>query len=485
MKLNYVPREQRKKILLICDDIRMTSGVSTVAREMIIGTSHHFNWVNVGGAIKHPDIGKKLDLNEATNEAAGIKDASVYIYPVDGYGNGDILRQLLKSENPDAIMFFTDPRYFVWLFHMEHEIRQKIPMIYLNIWDDLPYPMYNKSFYESCDTLIAISKQTENINRVVLGDKANEKIIQYIPHGINENMFYPITSDKPEWLALDKFKNDIFGEKEYSFNLLYNARNIRRKCVPDLILAWKIFIDQLNEEEAKKCNLILHTQAIDENGTNLLAVADMIYGNNSKYNVIFSESKFPVQMMNMLYNICDATVLPSSNEGWGLSLTESMMCGKPIIANVTGGMQDQMRFEDENGEWIKFTEQFGSNHRGKYKKCGEWAIPVFPSNISLLGSVPTPYIYDDRISPEDLATAINSMYDRKINWPKSYERMCEKSREWVTSDEAQMTASNMCNNIINTIDKTLDTFEPRYRWELIEAETLKYPKHFVKYPIAC
>ena len=64
-----------------------------------------------------------------------------------------------------------------------------------------------------------------------------------------------------------------------------------------------------------------------------------------------------------------------------------------------------MRFTDENGKWIDFTPDFPSNHRGTYKECGEWAVPVFPSNISLVGSVPTPYIYDDRCAPEEVATA--------------------------------------------------------------------------------
>jgi glycosyltransferase involved in cell wall biosynthesis len=53
--------------------------------------------------------------------------------------------------------------------------------------------------------------------------------------------------------------------------------------------------------------------------------------------------------MNFLYNLADITVLPSNAEGWGLALTESMMAGTMIMATVTGGMQDQMRFEDENG----------------------------------------------------------------------------------------------------------------------------------------
>ena len=56
-----------------------------------------------------------------------------------------------------------------------------------------------------------------------------------------------------------------------------------------------------------------------------------------------------------------------------------------------------MRFEDENGDWIKFDSNFCSNHFGTYKKHGKWAIPVFPSNTSVVGSPKTPYIFDDPI----------------------------------------------------------------------------------------
>jgi glycosyltransferase involved in cell wall biosynthesis len=463
----------------------MTSGISTMAREIVLGTAHHYNWVNVGGAIQHPDKGKRLDLNADTNQIAGIEDANVYLYPIDGYGSPELIRQLITIEKPDAIMFFTDPRYWVWLFHMEQELRKKVPFIYLNIWDDLPYPMYNKSFYESCDALLAISKQTENINRVVLGSElANEKTIKYVPHGINENFFFPINSSHPEYLTLQEFKKQLYGNKEYNFNLLYNARNIRRKSVPDLMLAWKIFIDGLTEEQAKDCVFTMHTQPIDENGTDLPAVQQMLYGNYSKYNVIFSNNRYPSNIMNLLYNSSDVVALISSNEGWGLSLTEAMMCGKPIIAGVTGGMQDQMRFEDENGEWIKFTEEFGSNHRGKYKKHGKWAYPVFPSNISLIGSVPTPYIFDDRMDPHDIAKQIRTAYDTKINNLELYQEQCLSAHKWVTSDESMMSARWMCKNVIDGIDETFKKWEPRYNFELIQVEPLEQPKHFVKHIIA-
>lgn len=129
-----------------------------MAREMVVGTSHHFNWVQIAGAINHPDKGKKLDISLDVNTSNNITDASVMLYPTDGYGTPDLLRAIISIEQPDAVMIFTDPRYWIWLFQMESEIRKTTPLIYLNIWDDLPAPMYNKAYYESCDALLAISK---------------------------------------------------------------------------------------------------------------------------------------------------------------------------------------------------------------------------------------------------------------------------------------------------------------------------------------
>lgn len=169
-KFGYLPKNERKKILLICDDIRVHSGVATVARELVLNTAQHFNWVNLGGAIQHPEQGKRFDLSQDTNNNTGLTDSSVTLYPVNGYGDANLIRQMLQMEKPDAIMLITDPRYFEWLFAIENEIRKHCPIIYLQIWDDLPAPLYNKGFYESCDLLMAISKQTKLINELVLGD---------------------------------------------------------------------------------------------------------------------------------------------------------------------------------------------------------------------------------------------------------------------------------------------------------------------------
>jgi glycosyltransferase involved in cell wall biosynthesis len=466
MKEGYIPQAQRKKVLLLCDDIRMTSGISTMAREIVLGTAHHFNWINVGGAINHPDQGKRFDLNGDTNKFAEIDDASVILYPINGYGDAQLVRQMIEFEKPDALMIFTDPRYWIWLFQIENEIRRKIPIVYLNIWDDYPAPLYNESYYDSCDGLMAISKQTLNINKLVLGDKVKDKVLDYVPHGINEKLFYPIDDQK----QLEDIKKKLFGEKEYDFILMYNSRNIRRKMTSDTMAAFKLFLDKLPKEKADKCAFILHTQPIDENGTDLYAVRDMLFTEEQCSQIYFSDLRIPTQDLNLIYNISDTCILLSSNEGWGLSLTEAMMCEKMIIANVTGGMQDQMRFVDENGKWIDFDADFCSNHFGKYKTCGEWAIPVFPSNISIAGSVPTPYIYDDRADFREAADAIMKVYELG---KEERNRRGKLAHDWVTSDESMMSVKNMSKNVIKHIDKVLATWKPKPKFEFIKTESLK------------
>jgi glycosyltransferase involved in cell wall biosynthesis len=475
---NYIPKDQRKKILLLCDDIRFTSGIATMAREIVVGTSHHFNWVNIGGAINHPEKGTRLDLSADTNKNAGIEDSYIMVYPTDGYGTIEFIRQLMDIEKPDAIMLFTDPRYWVWLFQHERELRQQLPIIYLNIWDDLPYPLYNKPYYESCDTLFAISKQTENINHVVLGEQAKDKLIKYVPHGINEKQFYPLDQTTDDFKS---FKKQVFGDDNKDFIVFHNARNLRRKSTSDLILAFKIFLDTLPKQQADKCALVMHTDAVDDNGTDLPRVIEMLMGDKQK-NVFISNQKINIDQLNKYYNLADITALISSNEGWGLSLTESMMAGTPILANVTGGMQDQMRFEDKDGNWIKFNEKFGSNHLGKYKKHGKWAFPVFPSNISLIGSPPTPYIFDDRCDFRDVADQLASAYALKMEDSNEYSKLGDAAREWVTSDESMMTAANMCINVIDGVDETFNTWTPRTIFDLIKIED--YKPNYLKYPVA-
>lgn len=469
-------RPTKPKVLLLSDDLRMHSGIATMSREFVIGTADRFDWVQLGAALNHPDHGKIFNISDDVNSHADIDHAYVKIYAHTGYGTQDVLREIVQLESPDCILHFTDPRFWGWLYAMEHEIRSGmgIPIAYYNIWDAPPAPFWNKPFYESCDLLMNISRQTNNLVKMVLG-KGNYQDIQtkqgkgqhmvcHVPHGINSEIFYPIGKRDRDYEDYNTMVTQFKQQHDVDFVFFWNNRNIRRKMMGDVILAFKKFCKQLEEDgqDTSKVALFMHTTVKDPNGTDLAELSRVIC---PEYKIIFNEDKLPSRVLNFFYNMADVTINIASNEGFGLSSAESIMAGTPVINNVTGGLQDQCRFENEEGDWLDFTPDFTSNHNGKYTNHGRWAKVVYPSNRSLQGSTVTPYIFDDRCSFSDVAEKMMAWY--KVS-NKYRDRVGKEGRKWLLSKESGMSASEMSNRMYNAISKCIDNFQPKEKFELIK-----------------
>ena len=478
-------RKKKKKILLLADDFRLPSGIGTISKEIVLNTVHHYDWVQIGAAVNHPDAGKAFDLSQDVRKETGVQDADVKIIPYNGYGDRNVLFAVLNNEKPDAIFHFTDPRYWEWLYQLEHEIKTtyKIPIVYYSIWDDLPYPMWNAPFYGSCDLIMGISKQSDNIHREVLKQNKfnifnydeetiesdeefewNEVITGYVPHGLNDTIFKPLSEEDELY---QKYYNEIKVKQNVSFVLFWNNRNIRRKLPGDVILAFKHFRSLLPDDKKDDVALVMHTQIIDNNGTDLRAIHENVA---PECKILFSENKVGARELNALYNVADVTINIASNEGWGLSSTESLLAGTPIINNVTGGLQDQLRFENEKGEWITFDSKFSTNHNKTYKKYGSWGKAVWPSNRSLQGSPMTPYIFDDRVNFEDVAESIMEWWKT----PVEVRNICgQEGREFCLTHG--LTSKQMANKMIKMIDLLLDQpREERPRYVLYKSTTSKY-----------
>ncbi len=472
----------KKKIMLLSDDLRMSSGVGTVSKNFVLGTIDKYDWVQVGGAIKHPEEGKVVDMNDSIRKETGVEDAYLKIYPISGYGNQELMRQLMGIERPDAILHYTDPRFWTWLYQMEHEIRQHIPIFYYNIWDDRPTPKYNEFFYESCDLIMNISKQTvAMVKDAAVKKPRTDWDCTYIPHGIPEDKFHPIGElEVEEWHNLQQYRKSALHNQDKDFVIFWNNRNIRRKVPSDVVMAYKTFCDMLPKEKSKKCVLIMHTQPIDQNGTDLPVVVKEICPD---YDVIFSHQKLDDKELNYLYNIADVQVNMASNEGFGLGTAEALMAGTPIVVNVTGGMQDQCGFkllktnktgDGQSREYVTYEDydEIHSLHDDRKWKDnpdlthGEWVKPVWPSNRSLQGSIPTPYIFDDRCRWDDVADRFKEWYDT----PKEERREVGlKGREWMLKEEIGMSCKLMCERFIKDMDTTFEKWTPKKRFTLYKA----------------
>jgi len=318
--------------------------------------------------------------------------------------------------------------------------------------------------------------------------------VSYIPHGINEDVFYPIGEvvgefnktqkltrvdinekkeevktevSKSDMELLNEFKNNFFKGNIPEFSILYVARNIRRKLPGDVILAYKTFCDMLPKEKADKCCLVMHTQPIDDNGTNLYEVIK----NLCPYRVEFSAGRLEPLFMNYLFNCCDATINMASNEGFGLGTAEGMMAGLPTTVNVTGGLQDQCGFmiDGKNITAEQYLEIETLHDRDIWEDAGltygEWAFPVWPSNRSLQGSPPTPYIFDDRPDYKEFAAAIKEIYDLS---PDERKRIGKLAREYMLRPDVGMAASEMSRRFIHDMDFVFKHWKPRRKFELFK-----------------
>jgi glycosyltransferase involved in cell wall biosynthesis len=446
---------KKPKILLLSDDMRLSSGVSTMSKELVLGLTKDFDIVQLGAALNHPEIGKVIDLSDDMNKTLKIENSYVKIYPVSGYGDIKTIRFLLDTEKPDAILHFTDPHYWQWLYENEHEIRQRVPILYYHVWDNNPTPLYNKNYYESCDGIFCISKLT--YGNVINGIKnvKNKPYVSYVQHGVNVNVFKPLKKIDPD------FHKTIHGDKKYDFILFYNNRNIRRKQTSDVILSYKMFCDKLPKKESEKCLLLMHTKPIDENGTNLFSVVNALCPN---YDVKFTNEHFSQDGLNQLYNIADCTINIANNEGFGITTVESLAAGTPIIVNVTGGLQDQCGFNVNNVELTAddYVKIETLSDKPSYATPGLWAKAIFPASRSLNGSIHTPYIFEDRVNLNDVAKNISFMYK---TGEKNRNKIGLLGREYV---KKTLSSEIMCEKMKNNINYCLLNFKNKKSYELIK-----------------
>ena len=68
-----------------------------MSKEIVLHTSHKYDWIQKGAAVKHPDEGKFFDVSDDVNKEAGIDNASVRIIPQSGYGNQQLVRKILTN----------------------------------------------------------------------------------------------------------------------------------------------------------------------------------------------------------------------------------------------------------------------------------------------------------------------------------------------------------------------------------------------------
>jgi len=409
----------RYKILLLSDDIRKHTGVSNISKQIILNTCDEIDWIQIScGANKN--INEIIDVSESIQKLTG-KTGSVKLYPTSHYGNSVILREVLRKENPTAILHITDPHRWMWMYEMEHELRLSIPILYYHVWDNTPYPYFLKDIYKSCDWIGCASKLTYECVKNVVNE---HKAVEYIPHGVDTNIFKKLDMNVSE-----KHRNGFLG-KNYKFVVLVNNANIKRKELPSVIESFDKFCKKLSDTEQTDTVLLLHTNPENKLGTNLNTLVDDCY---SHLNIKFSVESVNETWLNYIYNLASVTINIASNEGFGITTLESLATCTPIIINKTGGLQDQY-----------------------LDSCG---IAIQPKVRNLVGSQKTPYLYSDICSTDEVADALYTIFKNKENYIDS-----NKYESFIAGN--MFRSEQMCVSIKRSIIQTIQSFTKRARYKI-------------------
>jgi len=385
----------------------MASGVGIQSYKLLQGLNKtgKYEIVEIAGSIK------PLSPNPTIYE--GIK-----LYPTgDGYGNPQIVRKVFTAEKPDIVVAFSDPRFFIYLFMMDNEIRKTSKLVFYHTWDNDPFPKFNLPFYSACDEIVMLSNFSYNLI------SSNNVTCSCIPHGMDPSEFYPLPDEivKQERESLLRQA----GRSNINFIIFWNNRNIARKRPGDVYQIFREF-----SKKHPDSLLLMHTQPIDREGTDLYGLMNDILSDSP---VVLSTSKFKSDRLNVLYNVSDVTLNIAYNEGFGLSVAESLCAGTPNIAVKTGGMIEQM------------TD--GTNVFGRLLE---------PNVKSLFGVPGAPYIYRDFVSNSDVVNALEHAYDNKKEWKE----LGMSGRDHIINNFHINSTVQKWDELLQTVVKSPSTYKP-------------------------
>jgi glycosyltransferase involved in cell wall biosynthesis len=377
--------DRKYKILTISDDIRSYSGVALQMRfiiEHLIKTGK-FQVISICVSMKvdNPNVMKTHEYGD-----------DLLIVPATRYDDVGLIRQIIDSEKSvDAMLIMTDPRFYNALFSASDEIRRTCPILYNSIWDNFPVNWFLKPKYDCIDFFGCINKVMFEITKE-MGYHAEGRS-KYIPHGVPEDIYKPL--ETPHQAELRK---KIFGEitQTPEFVVFYNSRNALRKRTGNVLMAYKIFLNSLSEEDRKKVFFCMHSPPHDPEGQNLIK---WIEENKITDKVAFSAGMVGSDVMNEYYNMSDVTIIQSSEEGFGLSGLESLMAGTPVLAGRTGGIQDYLE-DKETGQ------VFG--------------IMMEPDATSNVGNQEVVQIESHHFNYEKTAKHLRTLFDDKMKDPVGY-----------------------------------------------------------------
>lgn len=336
------------KVLAFSDSIHLPTGYSRVCKEIFsrldnnrydvsfwgkqtIGTPHYISYFQEF-VEKNPDIIYKEALNNNAFDSVEsftkwFGEHFVRHLPMNKEVDGhDIADAHLAKEKPDIFFELLDMWMANWVLEKDFT-PGKFVMYYPA--DGYPLPFGCHRHILKSDSAVAMSKFAKQLTEQTIIQEGGSKPVklvdrminpvEYIPLGVNTNIFKPLPDNVREEL---KNRAGVGGRFVYGMV----ARNQPRKTHERLFKAFSKF-----QKGKPDVALWLHCDPNDPQGYNLLAMSHR-FGINPIFTKMpsFKWGVSDVQL-NSIYNIFDAHVLSTTGEGFGIPIVEAEAAGVPNI----------------------------------------------------------------------------------------------------------------------------------------------------------
>jgi len=320
-------------------------------------------------------INKDIELKQmiARNNQLSLKDISISI----NYGD-----ELLKFSGKQRIGFTVFEKT---LFNV-HE---------LNVLSQLDYIWVPSQWAK--DVLIKNGLKKQNI--------------VIVPEGVDERVF------KPGNLSLAEFA----GNKAFKF--LSIGKYEKRKGQQELLIS---FMEEFGNDPAIQLILVMFNSFVP--GYNLFVQKMRKMFMDKGFNNIIILDHIAEKELPSLYASCDAFVLPTRAEGWGLPIIEAAASGLPIITTYYSGHTEYLNRDDiYEIEISNYEDIYDGVFYFDKGRDGQWAV----------------------INKESLKKQMRTVYDNQAAAKQRGLLLSEKIRKEWTWDKAALKAKTELEKINN------------------------------------
>jgi glycosyltransferase involved in cell wall biosynthesis len=202
------------------------------------------------------------------------------------------------------------------------------------------------AFLDFCDINVCYTNHGRELTLQAYPHLTN---LRQMPHGVDTKAFYPATSDE-----ILRWRQDLFRIDPETTLVVNVNRNSTRKQIPYSMAAFKEF-----KKRHPKSRMYIHAATIDQGGDLSRAIEDL--GMDIRTDIILPTNYSPahplkVSVLNQIYNCADLFLTTHLGEGWGLTISEAMAAGTPVVSPNNTCMPEHFGSNSERGYMYSCTD---------------------------------------------------------------------------------------------------------------------------------